>query len=113
MAWLITVISPSSRRRSTAWKMRRISARSPSRPASCARSTPVSSRTKLREGRMLRLTVARDSKAVADAKQVRWQVYREEEGMLPADAAGGELQVEALHAERRLTDLVVYSGVEP
>jgi hypothetical protein len=62
---------------------------------------------------MLRLTVARDSKAVADAKQVRWQVYREEEGMLPADAAGGELQVEALHAERRLTDLVVYSGVEP
>jgi hypothetical protein len=62
---------------------------------------------------MLRLIVARDSKAVADAKQVRWQVYREEEGMLPADAALAELQVEALHAERKNIDLVAYFGAEP
>src|SRR4051812_8720541 len=93
--------------------MQRIGAKTPSPPASCALCIPASSPTKLTEGRMLHLIVARDSKAVAAAKQVRWQVYREEEGMLPAEAAHAELQVEALHAELKLLDLVVYSGAQP
>ena len=62
---------------------------------------------------MLSFSVARSAQAVADAKQVRWQVYREEEGMLPADAAARELEVEPVHARGPVADLLVYSGTEP
>ena len=63
---------------------------------------------------MLRLRVARDSKEVADANDVRRQVYCEEEGLLPADVVRHELQVDAFHRQQHnMADVLVYSGAEP
>jgi putative hemolysin len=62
--------------------------------------------------RHFRCIIARTEREIIDAQRLRWKVYGEEEGLLPASACIGGRELDALDYRDATTHLLVYEGHE-
>jgi len=57
--------------------------------------------------------IARTTREIEDAQRIRWIVYGEEEGLLPASACDGGREVDARDFSDGTVHFLVYAGEEP
>lgn len=60
----------------------------------------------------LRLVVAGNSRQISDAERLRWQVYGEEEGLLPTSANTNGCEIDSRDFAASTTHVLVYAGDE-